>query len=86
MLSPMDGVMWTIATNKPQWMQDLFFMVKLAQQKLSTYSGELTPTTGMLVICTHMLHCFRKFRLFRMGDKGMDVNPEDNTSYTTQYQ
>jgi hypothetical protein len=80
----MDGVMQPLAKKKPQWMQDLFFTVKLAQQKLSKYYGELTPT-GMIVISTHMLHCFCKFRLTREQEKGMNVNSDDKTSYSTQY-
>jgi hypothetical protein len=60
--------------------------VKLARQKLSKYYAEVTPTTGMLLISAHILDPFRKLRLFRKWDKGMDINPEDETSYTTQYQ
>jgi len=42
--------------------------------------------TGMLLISAHILHPFQKLRSFRKLDKGMDINPEDETSYTTQYQ
>jgi hypothetical protein len=63
----------------------LFFAVKLARQKLSKYYAEVTPTTGMLLISAHILDPFRKLRSFRKCDKGMDINPEDKTSYTTQY-
>jgi len=42
--------------------------------------------TGMLLIVAHILDPFRKLRSFRKWDKGMDINPEDETSYTTQYQ
>jgi hypothetical protein len=40
----------------------------------------------MLLITAHILDPFRKLRSFRKWDKGMDINPEDETSYTTQYQ
>jgi hypothetical protein len=40
----------------------------------------------MLLISAHILDSFRKWRLFRKWDKGIDINPEDETSYTTQYQ
>jgi hypothetical protein len=40
----------------------------------------------MLLISTHILDPFRKSQSFRKWDKGMDINPEDETSYTTQYQ
>ena len=40
----------------------------------------------MLLISAHIVHPFRKLGLIRKWDKGMDINPEDETSYTTQYQ
>ena len=40
----------------------------------------------MLLISAHDLDAFCKLRSFRMWYKGMDINPEDETSYTTQYQ
>jgi len=81
-----DGVMQAVAKKKTKWKEDLFFAVKLSRQKLSKYYAEVTPTTGMLLISAHILDSFRKLRSFRKWDKGMDINPEDETSYTTQYQ
>jgi hypothetical protein len=46
----------------------------------------MTPMTGTLLISAHMLDPCRKLPMFRKWDKGMDINPEDETSYTTQYQ
>jgi len=40
----------------------------------------------MLLISAHILDPFRKLLSFRKWDKGMDISPEDKTSYTTQYQ
>jgi len=60
--------------------------VKLARQKLSKYYAEVTPSMGMLLIAAHILDPFRKLRSFRKWDKGIHINPEDETSYTTQYQ
>jgi len=68
-----------------QWKEDLFFAVKLARQKLSKYYPEVTPMTGMLYISAHILDPFRKLRSFGKWDKRMDINPDDETSYTTQY-
>jgi len=34
----------------------------------------------------HILNPFWKVRSFRTWDNGMDINPEDDTSYITQYQ
>jgi hypothetical protein len=86
MFNHMDGVMQALAKKKTPWKEDLFFAVKLAGQKLSKYYSEVTPTKGMLLISTHILDPFRKLRSFRKWDKGKDINPEDETSYTTQYQ
>ena len=60
--------------------------VKLARQKLSKYYAEVTPMTDMLLISAHILDPCWKLRSFRKWDKGMDINPEDESSYTTQYQ
>jgi len=86
MFDHMDGVLQALAEKKTQWKEDLYFTVKFARQKLSKYYAEVTPTTGMLLILAHIFDPFRKLRLFRKWDKGMDINPEDETSYITQYQ
>jgi hypothetical protein len=86
MFDHMDGVMRALAKKKTQWKEDLFFNVKLARQKLSKYYAELTPMTGMRLKSAHVLDPFNKLPLFRKSDKGMDFNPEVETSYTTQYQ
>jgi hypothetical protein len=41
---------------------------------------------GMLLFSVQILDSFPKLRSFRKRDKGMDINPEDETSYTDQYQ
>jgi hypothetical protein len=46
----------------------------------------VTATMGMLLMSAHILDPFHKLRSFRKWDKGMDINPEDETSYSTQYQ
>jgi hypothetical protein len=86
MFDHMDGVMRALAKKKTPWQEDLFFAVKLARQKLSKYYAEVTPTTGMILISAHILDPFKNLQSFRKWDKGMDINPEDDTSYTTQYQ
>jgi len=40
----------------------------------------------MLQISAHILDPFHMMQSFRMRDKGMDINPEHETLYTTQYQ
>jgi hypothetical protein len=86
MFDHMDGVMRALAKKKTPWKDDLFLAVKLARQQLSKYYAEVTPTTGMLLIPKHILDPFRKIRLCSKSAKGMDINPVDETSYTTQYQ
>jgi len=86
MFDHMDGMMRALAKKKTPWMEDLFFAVKLARQKLSKYYAEVTPMTGMLVISAHILDPVRKLRSFGVWEKGMDINPEDKTSDTTPYQ
>jgi len=81
-----DGVMRALAKEKTPWKENLFFAVKFARQKLSKYYTEVTPTTDMLLISAHILDPLRKLRSCRKWNKGMDINPEDETSYTTQYQ
>jgi hypothetical protein len=82
----MDGVMRALANKKSQRKEHLFFAMKLARQKLSKYYTEVTPMTGMILISPNVLDPFRNFRSFRKWDKAMDINPEDETSYSTQYQ
>jgi hypothetical protein len=40
----------------------------------------------MLLTSANLLDPFRKFRSVRKWDKGTDINPEEETSYTTHYQ
>ena len=86
MFDHMDGVLRALVKKKTQRKEDLYFAVKSARQKLSKDYAEVTPTTGMLLISAHILDLFRKLRSFRKWDKGIDINPEDETSSTTQYQ
>ena len=68
------------------WKEDLYIAVKLAQQKLSKYYAEVTPMTGMLLISANILNPLWMLRAFRKWVKGMDINPEDETLCTIQYQ
>jgi hypothetical protein len=86
MFDHMDGVISALAKKKTPWKEDLRFVVKCARQKLSKYYTEVTPMTGMFVISAHILDPFRMLRSFRKWDKGIDINPQNETSYTTQYQ
>jgi len=86
MFHHMDGVMQALAKKKTQWKEGLFLAVKLAWQKLFKYYAEVTPLTCMLLMSANILDPFQKLRWFRKWGKGMDINPECETSYTTQYQ
>jgi hypothetical protein len=85
MLKIMDGVMRALVKKKTQWKEDSLCAVMIARQKLSKCYTEVTQMTGMLLIFAHILDPFWNLRSFRKWDKGMDINPEDETSYTTQY-
>ena len=78
--------MRALVKKKTQWKEDVYFAEEFARQKLSKYYAEVTPTTGMLLISAHIHDPFRKLRSFRKWDTGTDINPEDETSYTTRYQ
>jgi hypothetical protein len=86
MFDHMDGVMQAFAKKKTQCKEDLLFAVKLARPNLSKYYAQVTPMMGMLLISALILDPFRKLWLFIKWDKGIDINPEDRASYTTQYQ
>ena len=86
MLDRMDGILRPWDTKKTEWKDDLYFAVKFTRQKLPKYYVEVSPTTGMLHISAHVLDVFRKLRSFRKWETGMDINYNDETSYTTQYQ
>jgi len=86
MFDLIDGVMPALAKKVTEWKEDLFFAVKLSQQKLSKYYAEVTASTGMVVISAHILDSFRKLQSFRKWHKRMDTIPEDITSPATQYQ
>lgn len=81
----MDAVILAFAQKKTQWKEDLYFPVKLAHQNLSQKYAEVTPKTGMLLIEAHIFDPVQKFLLFRKWDMEMDIIPEDETSYITQY-
>jgi hypothetical protein len=84
MFDHMDGVMRALAPKKTHWKAALFLGVKLARRKLSKYYTDVTPMTGFVLISVNILDRFQKLRSFRQWGKGMDINPEDETSYTTQ--
>jgi hypothetical protein len=74
-----------LTKKKTQWKEDLFFTVQLARQKLSKYYAEVSLTIGKLLISAHILDPFWKLQSCRNWDKGMEINLEDEKSYTTQY-
>jgi len=86
MFDHMDGVMPALAWRKTQWKEDMFFTVKLARQKLSKYYADVNPSMGMLLISELLIDPFRKLQMFRTCEKGIDIDPEDETSYTTKHQ
>jgi len=86
MFDHMDGVMRALAMKNTPLKEDLAFAVKSIRLKRSKYYAEVTPTTGMGVISAHRVDPYRKSRWCRKWDKGMEIDPADETYYTTQYQ
>ena len=62
MFDHMNGVMQGLAKKKTQWMEDLYFAVKVAPQKLSKYYCQVTPTTSLLLIPAHIVDSFHKLQ------------------------
>jgi len=67
-------------------MEDLFFTMKFAWQKLSELWAAVTPIPDWLRVAAHIFKYFGKLRSFRKCDNGIDNNSEDEASYRTQYQ
>jgi len=83
MFDDMDGMKQALARQMSPWQEHLYFAVKLARQTLSKSYTQVPPVTGMLLISAHILDPVQKLRSWRKWDKQMDINPEDETSYTT---
>jgi len=86
MFNHIDGILRALAKKKTKWTEDSYFTVKFAQQKLTKYFAEVSPTTAMLYISAQFVDPVWMLQSSRKWDKGMDTNPENETSYTTQYQ
>jgi len=86
MFDHMDGIRQAVAKKKIQWKEDLYFAVKFARHMLSKCYAEVTAMLAMVLISAHILDLFQMLQSLRQWDKGMDIHPEDKTSYTTQYQ
>ena len=86
MFDHMDGILRARAHKQTQWKEDSYLAVKFWRQMLSKYYAEVTPMTGMPLILAQIIDPFKKLWAFRKWDTGMDIIPEDETSYTTHYQ
>jgi len=60
--------------------------MKFAWQKLSESYNEVTTIMGIHLISAYIIDSLQKLGLFRKWDKGVDINPDDQTPYTIQYQ
>jgi hypothetical protein len=67
-------------------MKELYFTIKVVRLKLSKFYAAVSPKTRQLLIPAHILESLQKLRLFRKWHKAMVINPEDENSYTVQYQ
>jgi hypothetical protein len=60
--------------------------MNVERQKQSQYHAEVTPTTGPHLISLHIIDRSLGMRSFSQWDKAMDINHENKTSCSTQYQ
>jgi len=80
------GVIQAFTEQKTKWKEDLSVAVKLGGPNLSKYYTDLTSMPGMLHISVHSFNSFQKLWLFWMWHRGIVINTEAETSYSTQYQ
>ena len=64
----------------------LVLRCKVSLTEFFKFYSEVTPMTAMLLISAHIPDPFRMLRSLRTWDKGIDINPEDETFYTPKYQ
>jgi hypothetical protein len=55
-----NGMMRALVKKNTRCLEDLFFAVKFAGQKLCKYYTEVTPTTGMILTSAYILNHFWK--------------------------
>jgi hypothetical protein len=86
MFDHIDGIIEALVKMMTEWRQDLLFVMKFARQKLSKSFFEVTPTTSLHLISAHTLNSFPKLRSFRKWEKARDINPDEETPDSRQYQ
>jgi hypothetical protein len=84
-LNYIDGVMRALPQKKTQWKQDLYFAMSYAWLKLSKYYTEVSSMKSTQLVSVHILDPFGKLQSLRKWDNGIDINPNNDTSYITQY-
>jgi len=65
MFHHLDCTMRAFPQEKIQWKNDLYNAMKVGRQKLSKYSADVTPMTGMHLISAHILDPSPKLPSFR---------------------
>jgi len=86
MFDHMDGIIPPLRKKMTELKEDLFIAVKSARQKLSKYYAAVSQPTGKFLISAHIFYPVRMLRWFTKWATRMDINPERDTFYTTQYQ
>jgi len=82
----MDCVVRALAKKITQWKEDLEFARKFRQQKLTKYYTGFSDMAGMLLVSADFLNLLWKLEWFNKRDPRMDINPEGQTSESTQSQ
>lgn len=82
-IDSMAGTILYLAKTKAQWKQDWILAVKFVWQMLSMYYSAVTSMIRMLLVALHILDSFRTMRSCWKWDIEIDINPEEETLYTT---
>jgi hypothetical protein len=69
--------MGALAEKKTRWEEDIYFAVKLAQEKLRKYYAKVTPNTDMLLNPANIFDPLQKLLTFTKQYKGMDINSDE---------
>jgi hypothetical protein len=60
----MDGIMQGFAKMNTAWKEDLYFVMKFAQQKLSKHRTKFAPLTRQVFIFAYIVYLCHKLHLF----------------------
>jgi len=78
--------MRALTKAKTQCKEYIYFAMTFTCLKVCNYYAELTPMMGKHLFLAHITDLFYQLVSFGKWDKGIDINPEEETSFISQYQ